>query len=110
MRAGKLRHTISITTPTVTGQNSSGEDIVTDTPIGTFPCLIESLVGRELERAMQMWAQAKYKITMRRQPGVVFTRTMSATFGSRVLDILDVEDLGEDLRPEVIMYAQDFQG
>lgn len=110
MRAGKLCHTISITDPVVTGQNSSGEDIVVDTAVGTFPCLVEALVGREMERVMQLWAQAKYKITMRHQPGITFTRKMSATFGSRTLDILDVEDIGGTLRPEVIMYAQDFQG
>ncbi len=107
MRAGRLRHNISLTTPTVTGQNSYGEDIVTDTQIGTFPCLIEALVGRERDSAMQRWAEAKYKITMRQQPGITFSSKMSATFGSRTLDILDVEDLGESLRPEVVMYAQD---
>lgn len=110
MRAGKLRHTISITSPTVTGQTSFGTDIVTDTLVGTFPCLVEALQGREMERAMQRWAEAKYKITMRQQPGITFTRKMTGTFGSRTLDILDVEDLGESLRPEVIIYAQDHDG
>lgn len=110
MRAGSLRHTIALTSPTVTGQNSVGEDIVTDTLVGTFPCLVEALVGRELERVMQRWAKANYKITMRHQPDIILTRKMTGTWNSRTLDILDVQDVGESFRPQVVMIAQDFDG
>lgn len=110
MRAGRLRHVMSFTSPTVTGQNSTGEDIVINTLVGTFPCLIEPMVGLELEKAMQKWAEAKYKISLRDQPGITFTRTMTGTWGTRTLDIRDVESPGDFLRPEIVMYARDYDG
>lgn len=95
----------------MTGQNSSGEDIITWTEVGTgFWCNIAPLQGRELSDALQRWAEARYSITLRHQPGITFTRKMRITWGSRTIDILDVQDVAESLRPEVVFFTRDFDG
>lgn len=95
----------------MTGTNASGEEIL-GTPIatGTFWCNVEALQGRELETAMQKWAEAKYRITMRRQPGITFTRKMTATWNGRAMDILDVVDLGDSCQPTVTLTTRDYAG
>ncbi len=55
-------------------------------------------------------AQSKYQITMRQQPGITFNRKMTATFGAKTLQFLDVTDLGETLRPAVVIIAADVTG
>lgn len=91
MLAGALRHLISFTTPTVTGQDSHGGDVITDTSVGTFYSNVEALNGGELAAARQRFAEARYKITMRYQPDVTFTRIMTITWGTQTLDILDIQ-------------------
>lgn len=105
LRAGRLRHTISFVLPTVTGQNSFGENIITNVDVGTFPCLVESYIV-----ALLPSSQSTYRIVLRKQPGITFTRRMIGTFGSRTLQILDVCDLGESLRPQVVLIASDVTG
>jgi head-tail adaptor len=108
MQAGRLRHTITITEQIVSGQNSFGEDVVemSDVGLGEFPCRVEFLEGRELGLAMQRWARARYKITMRHQPDIVITANMTATWEGRTLDIVSVQE-PDALRPMVVLYAQD---
>lgn len=106
--AGALRHRIEIDTPGVTSQNSFGEDVVAWTSLGSsFPCLVEPLAGKELEMAMQRWAQAKYQITMRHQPGLTFSAKMRAIWQGRHLNILNVNDPGEN-NPWITMIAEDY--
>lgn len=110
MQAGKLRHTITITSAAVASQNSYGEDVLTTSTVGEYPCLVEYLEGRELATASQRWAKARYKITMRHQPGVTINPTMTATWEGRELDIVDVRDPGDSMRPQIVMIAQDHEG
>ncbi len=92
MRAGLLaRARITIERGTAT-QNSFGEDVVTWAAIGSYWANVRALQGKELETAQQTWAEARFKIDMRYQAGTTFQRKDRITWGSRVLDILDVED------------------
>lgn len=110
MRSGDTPHRIAISDPTPVTQSSFGEDVVSNpTDVGTFWCKVEALQGRELESARQRWAEARYKITMRKQ-AVTFTRKMTGLWNGRHLNILDVQDVGGNSRPEVMMYAMDFDG
>ena len=96
MRTGALRHIISVTNPTAASQNSYGEDVITDTAVGTFHCKIEPTSGTEFASDGQRWASHLYTITMRRQPGIVFTTAMKITWdsanGDQALDILELQD------------------
>ena len=111
--AGQLRHRIQIIKPDPTATpNSYNETDASQTiVVGTFPCDINPLAGNELEIAMQRWAMAKYQIVMRHQPGMNFGGAMFAIWilptGNRKLDILNVNDPGED-SPWVIMTARDY--
>ena len=109
MQAGRLRHQIVITNPVISGQDSFGQDTVVDTSVGTFWCLVEALQGSEKEAAMQRWAEARYRITMRHQPGITFKAKMTVDWNGLTLDILDVEDAQSTLRPDVIMIARDHE-
>jgi len=111
MQAGQLRHRITITSPTPATQNSFGEDVVAvPTEIGTFWCLVEPLQGREKEEAMQRWAEARYKITMRHQTGISFSPKMTANWNGVPLDILDCNDDVSTLRPVITMIARTNEG
>jgi head-tail adaptor len=110
VRAGTLRHRITVTRPLdadETSQNTFGEDQGTPETIGSFWCHVEVLDGRELESAQQRWAEARYRLRLRRQNGIAFTTKMYATWGSKTLNILDVQDPGDAMRPEVVMIARE---
>lgn len=109
MQAGSLRHRITITDPTVTGQDSFGQDIIVPTEVGTFWCLVEALQGREKEAAQQRWAEARYRIKMRHQAGITFKAIMTGEWNGLTLDILDVEDARSTLRPDLVMIARDHE-
>jgi len=107
-----LRHEITfvrVLDSDESSQNSSGEDISPPETIGTFPCHVSFLQGKERENAMQLWAEAKYSILMRHQPEVTFTRKMRGTWNGRTLDILDVQDPGERAQ-SLTMIARDYDG
>jgi head-tail adaptor len=108
MRAGKLRHQVTITERNVTGEDSYGQDTLgVPTTIGTFRCELTALRGRELETAQQTWGDARFKIRMRYPSGITIKREHTATIGSRAFDILDAED-PTGRRRELIIYAKEF--
>lgn len=92
MRAGFLtRSRITIQRSTAT-QNTYGEDVPSWDALGSYWANIRALQGRELEAVQQTWAEARFRIDMRFQRGTTFQRKDRVIWGSRTLDILDVED------------------
>ncbi|OFX13202.1 MAG: hypothetical protein A2Z18_11075 [Armatimonadetes bacterium RBG_16_58_9] len=108
MRIGPYRHRITISRKTVSGQNSYGEDVsdYTTTAFGPFWAEVTALRGRELESARQTWAEARFRVRMRHQPGVTVRREDRITWGTRTLDILDAEDQAGRQR-EIVMYCRE---
>lgn len=107
MRAGKLRHQITIkaNSPVYDEYNRSKKVNDNWQPItngsGVWSA-IEPLQGRELERAREIAPTASHKITMRYLPGV--TPKMQAYFESDVFDINAV--LPKDMRKiELTLYV-----
>lgn len=94
MQCGHYDQRISIYSEAVTSHNTFGEDVNAATPIGTFWAEVKFLAGRELEVVQQRFAEARYSICMRRQPGVVIEREDKITWGTLTLDILDVQGPG----------------
>ncbi len=69
---------------------------------------IEALTGRELEAARQLFAEARFRITMD-HPLSSFTlqRKDAIAWGTRTLNILDCEDPGQRRR-EVVILAKEY--
>jgi SPP1 family predicted phage head-tail adaptor len=90
-QTGQLDQRIVILRKNVTGQDSTGADTLgTPTTVATLWARVEDLDGRELQAAMQRWATARYKITIRRQPALTLTTTDYITWAGKALDILDI--------------------
>ena len=97
LSARDLRQRIVIGKRTVTGQDTFGNDTITYPTMGTFWALVEAMGGRELDAAMQRWAEARFKVRMHYNTYGI-DRADRIYWGSRVLDILDIEDPFGDSR------------
>jgi len=94
MQTGQLDMRVSFRRRTVT-QDEIGADIPgTPTTVGTFWANVAYLQGRELEVAQQRWAEARYKITIRRQTGITIRPTDYAVWNGQTLDIIPVDGPG----------------
>ena len=91
MQAGRLRNSVTVTRKGAATQNAFGEDVFTYDDLVTQWAEIRAMDGRELEAAQQTFAEARFKIVMRDE-GTDFRRADRITWGTRTLEILDVED------------------
>ncbi len=95
MQSGQLDARVQFTRRNVTGQDATGADeLGTPTDLGTFWAKVEFIAGHELQDAGQRWAEARYKITIRRQPSLILQRDDTATWNSQALDVLDIRGPG----------------
>ena len=96
MRAGHLRHRVTIEQNTPT-RNGKGEEIDSWAPFGgpRYAAVI-ALTGREAFNAQQRYAEAELRIEMRYFPGV--TAKMRVSFDGRLFDILQVASVGSPRR------------
>lgn len=107
MRAGLRRSRVTFRRPTVTSQSSSGEDVKSNVSLGSAWVKITALQGRELERAQQLQAEARFKIeTEHSLTTYTLQRADIISWGSRTLDILDVED-PDQRRRGLVVYAKE---
>jgi SPP1 family predicted phage head-tail adaptor len=92
IRAGDLRHRVTLQSPTVT-QNDLGEDTTTWPEAGTFWAAVNPLSGNELFRAKQVNAEVTHEIEMRWTPLV--TPANRIKFGTRIFEILSAINVEE---------------
>ena len=98
MRAGKLRHKITIQDYTES-QNSYGEVTKTWSDYATVWASIEPVRGREFWDSKQINAEITAKITIRYLAGV--TPKMRIKYGARIFEIISVinpEERNKDLQ------------
>jgi len=110
MRAGELRDRITIKRPLdpdETTQDDHGRDEGDPETVGSFWCKVETLKGGEMITAQQKWANARYKITMRR---FEVSPKMYAEWKTIRLNILDVQNGGESFRPQTVLLAEHYEG
>jgi head-tail adaptor len=110
MPAGTRRNLVSIYRPTVIGQNASGEDVVSNVLLGEAWVRIDALAGREAESARQLFAEARFRVTLDHPlSSMTIQRKDIILWGSpgRMLDILDVEDQTQRRRA-VVLLAKDY--
>lgn len=110
MTTAGLRNTyVTFYRPTISGQNASGEDIVSDVLLGTAWVMIRSTKGTEEERNREKVAIANFKITMGGLEGFTLQRKDYIAWGSptaRRLEIVDVEDV-DQTKAQVLIFAME---
>lgn len=100
MRAGRLRHRITIQDKTVV-QNSFGEEDITWTEFATVWASVEPLRGREFLDGRMVTAEVTTRIRIRHLDGV--RPEMRVVHGSTNYDVLAVIHLEERNREDQLM-------
>lgn len=91
MSAGARRNLITIKHKTVTGKDSHGQAVFTLATTATVWAEIWPMSGTEMQKVDQRWAEARFRFRI--QPYTEgIARDMTIFWGSRKLDIMDVED------------------
>jgi SPP1 family predicted phage head-tail adaptor len=92
MRAGLMRHRITIEAPTET-QGPDGSFVRTWNAFLSAWASIEPLTGREYFAAQREQADVSHRIRMRYMDGI--THKMRVSIGSRIFEIESVINVGE---------------
>jgi SPP1 family predicted phage head-tail adaptor len=100
MRAGELRHSVSLQRVTET-QSESGEITETWTTLATVRAAVEPLEGREQYLAQAVHATATTRVRLRYYAGL--TAKDRVLFGTRPLNILGITDPDERHRELILL-------
>ena len=100
MRAGQLRHRITIETPVETAETTLGQPVPAWTFFADVFAAVEPVTGSERFASQQMLAGVSHTIRIRYLAGV--TVKMRATLGSRVFIFSAVLDSREHRRELII--------
>lgn len=103
MRAGDLRHRVTIQQKTVTS-DPEGVAVETWTEVATVWAAVEPLRGREYIQAAAVTPEVTTRIRMRYRLGV--KPAMRVVHGGRVYDVLSVIDVG-GLRRELELMCRE---
>lgn len=91
MRIGRLRHSVQLHHKTPNADtNDVGEKAVTYTKYATVFGSIDTMSGRELERAQQVSAEATHKVTIRYNDSV--TVQDRVIHSNRILEIESIDN------------------
>ncbi len=102
MRAGELRHVITIQRKTVE-LNSFNEEIITWQEVATLHAKIESTPGGEFVDLNAAGAALSHKITLRYYPGLA--PTMQVLWGERTFNIDTVQE--DNLKRQTILLCNE---
>lgn len=91
MRAGDLRHRVTIQEKQVT-KNSYGEEVITWQDVATVWAAVEPLRGREFLEAQRAGAEVTTRIRIRHRDGI--RPEMRVVQGNHTYDIKAVLDVG----------------
>lgn len=87
MRAGTLRHRVTIQQKSVT-RDSYGAEVVTWTDLDTVWAAVEPLSGREYLAALQTQAEVTTRIRLRYRSDLVVEPEMRVTWDGHTYDVL----------------------
>jgi SPP1 family predicted phage head-tail adaptor len=103
MRAGELRHRVSLQSPTYT-RDDGGQTLLSGwTTEATYWARVESFAGREYEDDAAVTSETQLRITLRWPLGETLGSDWRLLFGSRVLQIDSVTNLDERDRTAVLV-------
>lgn len=100
MRAGRLRHRVTIQQKTVS-QDGYGAEVITWADVATVWASVEPLRGREFLDTRREGAEVSTRIVIRYRAGIV--PEMRVTFGDHVYDLLSVVHVEERARELQLM-------
>jgi SPP1 family predicted phage head-tail adaptor len=100
MKAGALRHRVTIQQLTIT-QGPSGDLVEAWTDVATVYGAVEPLSGREYWQAQQVAAETSIRVRIRYRPGM--ETTMRLSHDGRTLEILSIVDPEERHRELQLM-------
>lgn len=92
MRAGLLRHKVTIQTATET-QDAIGQRVSTWAALATRWAAIEPMTGREYHGSEALQSEVTHKIRLRHVEDV--TAKMRVIYGSRTFEIISAINVGE---------------
>ena len=99
MRAGELRHRVTVERRSMT-QDTFGGQSTTWTALGTFWAWVQPASGREIEAAAAQQAEISHTVTMRYNAAIwadpVAAAAYRLRYGSRILDVKAVRNEGEN--------------
>lgn len=104
MRAGTLRHRITIQSVTETPRDAAGGVADTWGTYATAWASVEPLRGREFVEAAKVTAEVTHKITLRHRSGV--TAKMRVSWDNRTFDILAPMNTNELDRELVLLVKE----
>ncbi len=104
MRAGRLRHTVTLQSKSVSRDAVGGESITWST-FATVPAEVQPLSGREYVAMRQAQADVSVRVRMRYLSGV--NPAMRVQHGSAVYDFLEVIDVAGRARELELLCAGD---
>ena len=103
MKAGELRHRVSLQSPTY-ARDSGGQNLISGwTTEATYWARVESFSGREYEDDAQVVSETQLRVTLRWPLGQTLGSDWRLLFGSRVLHIDSVTNLDERNRTAVLV-------
>ncbi|QNB48205.1 phage head closure protein [Thermanaerosceptrum fracticalcis] len=105
MRAGELRHRITIQKPNGYTQNAAGEDVPNYADWVTVWAAVEPLKGREYQEAQKMRAETSYRIKLRYLAGITPEMQVRLRDG-RLLEIQNVLNIAEQNRELHLMCVE----
>lgn len=95
LKAGLLRHQVTISRPSTSVGDRGERTGAATTVASSVPCSIETLAGRELEQARQLYATATVRVAMYVASSWAVAPGDYLTFGSRTLYIGHVNDVDQ---------------
>jgi SPP1 family predicted phage head-tail adaptor len=104
MRAGKLRHRVTIQEDQGTTQDSLGQEIEDWQDVATVWAAVEPLQGREFLEAKQLQAEVTTRIRIRYRSGI--EPEMRVVWGSHTYDVVSVVEL-ESRRQEIELMCRE---
>ncbi len=108
VRVSDRNQRVTFYRPTISSQNSSGEDVVTNVSLGSAWVRIRPLSGREREQAQQLMAHAEFEIYAEHPlSGYTLQSKDIAEWGDRTLDLYVPED-PTGKRRNIFLYAKEY--
>lgn len=101
MRAGTLRHIVSIQARATTQESTYGsQDVDWSDVYSNVPVAITPLSGREREIALAIYPDSQFEIDMRYLPGI--TAALRVLYGTRIFEILGINNVDERNRELIL--------
>lgn len=106
MRAGKLRHSLTIRSRSTANDGYGGKGTVSVTDVATVWASIEPVAAREFQSSQQRSSEREYTMRMRYDENVDLTAANELFFRDRTFEITGVLDIFERNRQWELTFVE----